>query len=262
MPGEPVIAVGNAYGYENTVTTGIISALHREVQVSDQQSYDNLIQTDASINPGNSGGPLLNIDGEMIGLNAAVRVGAQGIGFALPIDDVLDVTSSLISIKRVDRNWHGVVASGKPRKRGEGVVVRRVEPGSPAAKSGVQAGDVITRVGKTAVRNAVDLERTLLGRNAGDSVPIAFRRDNETKDASFVLESYSGRSQPSSVGGPWNLVGLRFEKMSSADVRSVSDRYPWWTSSDGSAKRQPRTSSRHPPRRRPGRHAHLGNHHG
>ena len=84
MTGEPVIAVGNAYGYENTVTRGSVSALHRSVQVSEAQSYEDLIQTDASINPGNSGGPLLNIDGEMIGINVAVRAGAQGIGFAIP----------------------------------------------------------------------------------------------------------------------------------------------------------------------------------
>ncbi len=77
MIGEPVIAMGNAYGYEHTVTRGIISALHRSVQVSDAQSYEDLIQTDASINPGNSGGPLLNIDGEMIGINVAVRAGAR-----------------------------------------------------------------------------------------------------------------------------------------------------------------------------------------
>src|SRR5690606_40394161 len=97
MPGVTVIAVGNAYGYENSVTRGIISALHRSVQVSDDQHYEDLIQTDASINPGNSGGPLLNIDGEMIGINVAVRVGAQGIGFALPIDQAMEVASRLIA---------------------------------------------------------------------------------------------------------------------------------------------------------------------
>lgn len=225
MPGEPVIAVGNAFGYENTVTTGIISALHREVQVSEQQAYDNLIQTDASINPGNSGGPLLNIDGQMIGLNAAVRVGAQGIGFALPIDDVLKVTSRLISVKRVDHNWHGVVSSGEVRADGEGVVVRRVEPGSPAAKIGVQAGDVITQVGKKPIRNAIDLERMLLGRTAGDSVSIAFRRDNAMKKSNIVLETYAGRVVQPEMGDSWERVGLRFEAMPSADVRAVSDRY-------------------------------------
>ncbi len=111
MPGETVIAVGNAYGYEHTVTRGIVSALHRAVQVSDAQFYDDLIQTDASINPGNSGGPLLNIDGDMIGINVAVRAGAQGIGFAIPIDKVVSgrrrAAGHLQRQQDVDR--HGVV---------------------------------------------------------------------------------------------------------------------------------------------------------
>jgi len=222
MPGEPVVAVGNAYGYEHTVTTGIISALNREVAVSDQQDYDNLIQTDASINPGNSGGPLLNIDGEMIGLNAAVRVGAQGIGFAIPIDDVLQVTSRLMSIKRMDRNWHGVVAARTDGN--EGVLVRRVEPGSPAAKSGIEAGDVITQVGDTELNTVVDLERAFLGRDAGDAVKVAVERENQNKDVRFVLESFSGSTQVAS-SDPWEALGMRFRVLSPSDVRAVSDRY-------------------------------------
>ena len=109
MPGEPVVAVGNAYGYEHTVTRGIISALHRAVQVDEAQDYDDLIQTDASINPGNSGGPLLNIDGEMIGVNVAVRAGAQGIGFAIPVDQALAVTAKLLASHNRKRCRHGVV---------------------------------------------------------------------------------------------------------------------------------------------------------
>ncbi|HEV3025430.1 MAG TPA: trypsin-like peptidase domain-containing protein, partial [Pirellulales bacterium] len=111
--GETVVAVGNAFGYEHTVTKGIISALHRTVQVSDAQNYDDLIQTDASINPGNSGGPLLNVDGQMIGLNVAVRAGAQGIGFAIPTDKVMEVAAELLSAKRLQHIWHGVVARTK-----------------------------------------------------------------------------------------------------------------------------------------------------
>ncbi len=93
MVGEDVITIGNAFGYENTVSVGIISALKRNVTLSDEQVYRNLIQTDACINPGNSGGPLINIEGELIGINVAVRAGAQGIGFALPIDDVKAVAA-------------------------------------------------------------------------------------------------------------------------------------------------------------------------
>ena len=108
MRGEPVIAIGNAYGYDDTVTRGIVIALHRAVQVSDAQSYEDLIQTDASINPGNSGGPLLNIDGEMIGINVAVRAGAQGIGFAVPVDRAIEVVGELMGKAAAKRGWHGV----------------------------------------------------------------------------------------------------------------------------------------------------------
>ena len=142
MPGEDVIAVGNAFGYEHTVTRGIISALKRTVQVSDSQQYEDLIQTDASINPGNSGGPLLNIDGEMIGLNVAVRAGAQGIGFAIPVDKVLDVAGELLTIEKVDHHWHGLHAAGTSNGQ-PGTQVTRVYAGSPAADSGLQRGDVI-----------------------------------------------------------------------------------------------------------------------
>src|SRR5215212_8932998 len=145
MVGESVIALGNAFGYEQTVTRGVVSALGRDVQVSETQSYDHLIQTDASINPGNSGGPLLNIDGEMIGVNVAVRAGAQGIGFAIPVDKVLEITASLMTVAKVDSNWHGI-ETRLPTPGEPGSVVTRVEENSPAAKSGLQKGDVITQV--------------------------------------------------------------------------------------------------------------------
>jgi serine protease Do len=136
MIGETVLALGNAFGYEHTVTRGIISALHRNVEVSRTQRYDDLIQTDASINPGNSGGPLLNIAGEMIGVNVAVRAGAQGIGFAIPIDRALAVVTELMSVERVAKTWHGIVAR---RHDGDaGVVVEVVHSESPAACCGVR----------------------------------------------------------------------------------------------------------------------------
>ncbi|MHC5542621.1 S1C family serine protease, partial [Singulisphaera rosea] len=108
MVGENVITIGNAFGYENTVSVGIISALKRNVTLSDEQAYRNLIQTDACINPGNSGGPLINIDGELIGINVAVRAGAQGIGFALPIDDVKKSAAEMMSTRRLASTWHGL----------------------------------------------------------------------------------------------------------------------------------------------------------
>ena len=97
MVGETVIAIGNAFGYEHTVTTGIVSALKRDVTLNKEVSYKSLIQTSASINPGNSGGPLLNVHGELVGVNVAIRAGAQNIAFAMPIDNVLKTTAEMIS---------------------------------------------------------------------------------------------------------------------------------------------------------------------
>src|SRR6266852_4335291 len=100
MVGETVIAIGNAYGYEHTVTVGVVSALKRDVVLNKEISYKGLIQTDASINPGNSGGPLLNVNGEMVGLNVAIRAGAQGISFAIPVETMIRVTTEMLSARR------------------------------------------------------------------------------------------------------------------------------------------------------------------
>src|SRR5260370_42641145 len=97
MVGETVIAIGNAYGYEHSVTVGIVSAIKRDVTLNKEISYKSLIQTDASINPGNSGGPLLNINGELIGVNVAIRAGAQGIGFAIPVDSMIRVAAGVLA---------------------------------------------------------------------------------------------------------------------------------------------------------------------
>ncbi len=147
MVGETVVTIGNAFGYENTVSVGIISALHRDVTLSDDQVYRNLIQTDACINPGNSGGPLINIDGELIGINVAVRAGAQGIGFALPIDDVKRVAADLLSTRRLVSTWHGIVATDQKRGAHRGVLIADVQAGSPAEAAGLKPGDELIKVG-------------------------------------------------------------------------------------------------------------------
>ena len=173
MIGETVLALGNAYGYEHTLTRGIISALHRNVEVSRTQRYDDLIQTDASINPGNSGGPLLNIDGEVIAINVAVRAGAQGIGFAIPIDRVLDVVSQLLSVERIGRTWHGLVVRADGRR---GAVVEAVHRQSPAESGGVRTGDLIKQIGTVTVLHQLDIERALIGCKAGERVPVTVVR--------------------------------------------------------------------------------------
>jgi len=221
MEGEEVIAVGNAYGYEHTVTKGIVSALHRTVQVSDTQQYEDLIQTDASINPGNSGGPLLNIDGEMIGVNVAVRAGAQGIGFAIPIDKVLTVVAQLMSTRRVDNTWHGLeTAEGNA----SGVVIANVESDSPASKGGFHAGDVITRVGTQSVTRPLDLERALLERQPGEEVEVSVQRDQQPVKLSFILASLPNRKNTPEEKS-WDVLGIRVRTLSADKFRQINSRY-------------------------------------
>ena len=221
MIGETVLALGNAYGYEHTVTRGIISALHRCVEVSRTQRYDDLIQTDASINPGNSGGPLLNIDGQVIGINVAVRAGAQGIGFAIPIDDVLEVVTRLMSVERVDHTWHGIVA--KPDGR-PGVVVEAVHRESPAATVGVRAGDLITRIADVPVSRQLDIERALLGRKAGERVPVTVVRAGAEERIDLPLAAMRRDAMPLDERC-WKEIGLRLQPAAAGKVQKLQARY-------------------------------------
>jgi serine protease Do len=204
MPGETVIAVGNAYGYQHTVTRGIISALNRNVQVNETQRYANLIQTDASINPGNSGGPLLNIDGEMIGVNVAVRIGAQGIGFAIPSNDALAIAARLLASTRPDRT---IGLLGDTRYSGETsrYVVKQVLADSIAAEKGIQTGDVILEIAGVTVHNGLDFERGMLAAQPNGTISIRVARD--TEQLSFALTSRPQRK--ASTAELWEQLGLR-----------------------------------------------------
>ena len=147
MLAETVAAVGNAYGYEHTVTVGIISQLGRTVQVNDDQIYRNLIQTDAPINPGNSGGPLLNLDGVMIGINVAVRIGAQGIAFAIPANDAMEVASKLMKQHVVETTGlqNGFQVTTVFDNHKPSLQVKSVDPKSPAGRAGIAKGDRIKK---------------------------------------------------------------------------------------------------------------------
>jgi serine protease Do len=227
MEGESVIALGNAFGYEQTVTRGIISALNRDVQVSDTQAYDDLIQTDASINPGNSGGPLLNIDGEMIGVNVAVRAGAQGIGFAIPVDNALRVAGQLLSIQRLQGKWHGVVGVADEDPTGP-LHVTKVLPESPAASAGLRKGDEILRVGSTPVTRPLDLERALLDRATGEEVPVQLLRDGQNVTLELaVAEHHAVPSQPSTLDEAevWNVLGMRLTQEPRSTFQRRNTRY-------------------------------------
>src|SRR5262249_20274267 len=163
---ESVIAIGNAYGYEHSVTDGRVSYKGRDVTLNKDMGYKGLIQTSAPINPGNSGGPLLNVMGEVVGVNVAIRAGAQNIGFPLPIDFVIGGAADLIARRRAGVR-HGFVVKDtvvrdsveSPAKRT--LVVEAVEPGSPAATAGVKAGDIIDQIDDVVINTSIDLERSL-----------------------------------------------------------------------------------------------------
>ncbi|MCS6912911.1 MAG: trypsin-like peptidase domain-containing protein [Myxococcales bacterium] len=148
MIGETVIAIGNPFGLSHTVTTGVVSALHRVVRTR-QRTYEDFIQTDAPINPGNSGGPLLNIKGELVGINTAVHSGGPGIGFAIPVDRARTIVSDLLHFGRVRYGWIGIRPQGLRYLRG--VAVAEVEPGSPAERAGIRQGDVLLGIGEEPV---------------------------------------------------------------------------------------------------------------
>jgi serine protease Do len=222
MIGESVITIGNAFGYENTVSVGIISALHRDVTLSDDQVYRNLIQTDACINPGNSGGPLINIDGELIGINVAVRAGAQGIGFALPIDEVKRVTAEMLSTRRVSSTWHGLVATDERRGSKRGVVIAEVQSGSPGEASGFKPGDELIRIGTLPVANVLDLERGLFDVRPGQPATVKLRRGGVETALSLDVKPLGTPIVPDTDDLVWRLIGLKTLPVATEYVASVS----------------------------------------
>ncbi len=187
MIGETVIAIGNPYGLSHTVTTGVISALKRSVEVGEGRVYRDFIQTDASINPGNSGGPLLNIQGELIGVNSAIYKEAQGIGFAIPINKAKRVLDDLISFGKVLPVWFGLYVQDINRSLArsfglpslEGVLVSEVMENAPADKSGVKRGDVILEIAGTKVLSASHYRELICEFTVGDPVNLTLWRDSK-----------------------------------------------------------------------------------
>jgi serine protease Do len=225
MPGEPVIAVGNAFGYEHTVTRGIISALGRAVRVSEAQYYDDLIQTDASINPGNSGGPLLNIDGEMVGVNVAVRAGAVGIGFAIPVDKAAAVAARLLARESLKSGWHGVELADDAPRQGPGSLVATVAEESPAQQAGLRPGDVITAMGDLEIVRPLDFQRAILGLENGQSVDVLVRRGDETLNLTLRLAAVPGHLLPPE-NPYWARLGLELQPLAAEDFhRRYRTRY-------------------------------------
>jgi len=188
-PGQLVIAIGNPYGFEHTVTTGVVSALGRALRARTGRLMENLIQTDAALNPGNSGGPLVTSAGEVIGVNTAVILGGQGISFAVPIDTAKRVVSDLIAHGRVRRSYIGIAGQdakishnlarilGLPSDAG--VLVASLVVGGPASRAGIREGDVIVEADGVAITRVDDLHRLLTERQIGRSIAISVVRDGK-----------------------------------------------------------------------------------
>jgi Do/DeqQ family serine protease len=191
--GEWAIAIGNPFGLDQTVTVGVVSATGRsEVGIA---TYENFIQTDASINPGNSGGPLVNLKGEVIGINTAIVATGQGIGFAIPANMAKRVTSQLIDRGKVTRGWIGVslqpltteLAQALGLDSTRGAIVARVHPGSPADTAGLQPNDVIVKFGATPVDDYHHLQRLSSDAEPGTSIPLEIVRKRDRKTLSLTI---------------------------------------------------------------------------
>ena len=203
--GDWVIAIGNALALRGdpTVTVGVVSAIGRSIPVDNSTNLSGLIQTDAAINPGNSGGPLINLRGEVIGLNTAILRGqdAQGIGFAVSMETAIPVADQLIANGRVVRAYLGVFPSDLDRAMAaemdiaarEGVVMVAVEPGTPAEKAGIQEEDVLIALDDQAVPNVVTLERLLIGHfQVGQTIVVTLLRGDERRVLSLTLGENPG----------------------------------------------------------------------
>lgn len=199
MLAEDVVAIGNPFGYEDSVSRGIISHLSRDVEVNKEQAYEDLIQIDAAINPGNSGGPLLNADGEMIGINVAIRADAQKIGFAIPIDQVRRVIAQLMSIERRNSHYHGVRFTEFKSPAERKLIVEGTESSGPGTAAGLKAQDVIVKAGTTDVRDRVDFERALLDRSTGERIPLVIERGGSRIELALEIGTLPTERRPAAT---------------------------------------------------------------
>ena len=187
-PGQPAIAIGSPFGLQGTVTSGIVSALGREIQAPNGFTISGVIQTDAAINPGNSGGPLLDGAGRVIGINSQIATNGSdansGVGFAVPIDTVKQVVPQLKADGKIARAWLGVSSSdAAPR---DGAVVQQVT-GAPAQKAGLRPGDVILRFDGRTIATASDLGQAVNTRKPGDTVKVEVQRNGSRETLSVTL---------------------------------------------------------------------------
>jgi S1-C subfamily serine protease len=201
--GDPVAAIGNPFGFDRTITAGIVSALQRQISAPDGFTIQHVIQTDAAINPGNSGGPLIDSQGRVVGINSQIATGGNGdanvgIGFAIPI---ATAKHELGALERGGTVQHAFLGVGTVPGKG-GVLVKRVESGSPAAKAGLRSGDVIVSLAGRPVRDPAALAAAVSVHKPGETVTVGYLRHGARKTASATLARHSTAVLPSSgLGG-------------------------------------------------------------
>ena len=198
--GETIVAIGNPFGLSNTVTAGVVSALGRSVPGENQRMYTDFVQIDAPINPGNSGGPVVNIQGDMVGVATAIIGGAQGIGFAIPVDRARRIVDDLLKFGEVRAVWIGVrgqtLTSGDNElARPGGFRVRSVTPGSPAARAGIRSGDQIVSVDGAPIDSREAFETALSTRGPGRTMRVVLRGS-----AGERTVSVQGQAPPAGLG--------------------------------------------------------------
>src|SRR5437899_3452266 len=192
--GDWVLAVGSPFGLQATVTAGIISAKARQL---DQGPFDDFLQTDAAINPGNSGGPLVNMQGEVVGINTAIVAGGSGIGFAIPSNMARKIYSELLAKGKVTRGWLGVstqpltpeLAKSLNARDNKGVLLARVDDGSAAAEAGIQRGDVIREINRQKIRSQSDFDRLTKDVKEGDRLTLLLQRGPMSLYVAFTAGS-------------------------------------------------------------------------
>ena len=216
--GSWVVAVGSPFGLEQTVTAGIVSAKGR---VIGSGPYDNFIQTDASINPGNSGGPLINLKGEVVGINTAIVAEGQGIGFAIPVNMAKEIASQLQDKGHVTRGWLGVniqevtpeLAKSFGLKESKGALVSQVVPNSPAEKAGIEQGDIILEFDGKEVSDSKELPRIVASTPVGQSVMVKISRNGKMTDRQVKLGEMEEKAEVAKAPSTHKRLGIMVQNL-------------------------------------------------
>ncbi len=217
MVGETVIAIGNPLGLKHTVTAGVVSALDRTLDVDERPKFTGLVQSDASINPGNSGGPLLNVLGELVGVNFAIRNDGQNIGFAIPVDRLADALPDLLDVERRYR-----IQSGLRLAPGLLPAVLEAPPELPAGAAGLKLGDVVRAVNGQPIGKGIDFHIELISRQPGEEIKVAFDRDGKRFETAFKLIA---KPKPDGAALALEKLGAAVQELDEETARKLGRRF-------------------------------------